>query len=83
MKRGMEYMTENKRFRYNVNENTIEQGGKFVAYMNCVDGVRVANKLNVLQEENENIKHTIQTMLKNERTHIGRNTLQQLWEAIQ
>lgn len=39
--------------------------------------------VNNLHNENEHIKHTIQTMLKNERTHIGRNTLQQLWEAIQ
>lgn len=48
-------MTE-KRFSYNVNKNTIQQDGKFVAYMNCVDGVRIANKLNVLQKENEQLK---------------------------
>lgn len=48
-------MTE-KRFQYNVNKNTIEQDGKFVAYMNSVDGVRIANKLNVLQNENEQLK---------------------------
>ena len=48
-------MTE-KRFQYNVNKNTIEQNGKFVAYMNSVDGVRIANKLNVFQMENEQLK---------------------------
>ena len=48
-------MTE-KRFQYNVNKNTIEQDGKFVAYMNSVDGVRIANKLNVFQKENEQLK---------------------------
>jgi len=48
-------MTE-KRFQYNVNKNTIEQDGKFVAYVNSVDGVRIANKLNVFQKENEQLK---------------------------
>ena len=48
-------MTE-KRFQYNVNKNTIEQDGKFVAYMNSVDGVRIANKLNVFKKENEQLK---------------------------
>lgn len=48
-------MTE-KRFQYNVNKNTIKQDGKFVAYVNSVDGVRIANKLNVLQKENEQLK---------------------------
>ena len=51
-------MTE-KRFSYNVNKNTIECDGKFVAYVNCVDGVRIANKLNVLQNENEQLKQTV------------------------
>jgi hypothetical protein len=48
-------MTE-KRFQYNVNKNTIEENEKFVAYLNSVDGVRIANKLNALQEENEQLK---------------------------
>ena len=54
-------MTE-KRFQYNVNKNTIEQDGKFVAYMNSVDGVRIANKLNVLQNENEKLKSEIKDL---------------------
>ena len=54
-------MTE-KRFQYNVNKNTIEQDGKFVAYVNSVDGVRIANKLNVLQKENEQLKLEIQKL---------------------
>lgn len=48
-------MTE-KRFTYNVNKNTIECDGKFVAYVNSVDGFRIANKLSVLAEENEQLK---------------------------
>ena len=55
-------MTE-KRFQYNVNKNTIEQDGKFVAYMNSVDGVRIANKLNVLQNENEQLKADKQSLI--------------------
>lgn len=51
-------MTE-KRFQYNVNKNTIEQDGKFVAYMNSVDGARIANKLNELAEENEQLKQQL------------------------
>ena len=54
-------MTE-KRFSYNVNKNTIECDGKFVAYVNCVDGVRIANKLNVLQNENEQLKSEIKDL---------------------
>ena len=64
-------MAENKRFQYNVNENTIEQGGKFVAYMNCVDGVRVANKLNVLQKENEELKEENQRLEKQKNVLIN------------
>lgn len=45
-----------KRFQYNVHKNTIEENGKFVAYMNSIDGVRIANKLNILQKENEQLK---------------------------
>lgn len=48
-------MTE-KRFSYNVNKNIIQCDGKFVAYVNCVDGVRIANKLNVFQKENEQLE---------------------------
>lgn len=58
-----------KRFQYNVHKNTIEENGKFVAYVNSVDGVRIAKKLNVLQKENEQLKSEI-NMLK---TTIGRN----------
>ena len=39
--------------------------------------------MNKLNEENQHIKHTIRTMMENERTEIGKNTLRQLWEAIQ
>ena len=57
----------------------------------------LTDRLNKLTKENEqlqhlkeaygteivNIKHTIKTMMENERTEIGKNTLKQLWEAIQ
>jgi len=45
-----------KRFRYNVNKNCIEYDGKFVAYMNSVDGCRIANYWNGLYKENEQLK---------------------------
>ena len=66
-------MTE-KRFQYNVNKNTIEQDGKFVAYMNSVDGVRIANKLNVLQNENEQLR---------QRNTNQYNQLTELWQIIE
>ena len=40
-------------FEYNVNKNTIEENGEFVAYLNSVDGFRIANKLTALEKENE------------------------------
>jgi len=45
-----------KRFKYNVNKNCIECDGKFVAYVNSVDGFRIANKLTTLAEEKEQLK---------------------------
>ena len=39
--------------------------------------------LNALHEENQHIKHTIKTMMENERTELGKNCLKQLYEAIQ
>lgn len=40
-------------------------------------------KMQEAQKERADIKHTIKTMMENERTHIGYNTLKQLWMAIQ
>ena len=40
-------------------------------------------KIMKLKQENEHIKHTIKTMMENERTELGRSVLKQLWEAIQ
>ena len=51
-------MTE-KRFTYNVNKHTIECDGKFVAYVNSVDGIRIANKLSVLSHENEQLQSEV------------------------
>ena len=46
-----------KRFQYNVNKNCIEYDDKkFVAYVNSIDGFRIANKLNILLKENEQLK---------------------------
>ena len=73
-------MTEKKRFVYYPFSRAIKDRETRWDYEGNQD---TADFLNRLSEENEHIKHTIQTMLKNERTHIGRNTLQQLWEAIQ
>ena len=39
--------------------------------------------LNQLHDKNQQIKQTIQEAYNNERTHIGRNVLKQLLEAIQ
>ena len=55
-------MTEKKRFQYNVNKNTIEYDGKFVAYVMNVDGYRIANKMNILLKENEQLKQTNQEL---------------------
>lgn len=51
-------MTE-KRFTFNVNKNTIEFDGKFKAYVNAVDGFRIANLLNVLYEENQELRELL------------------------
>ena len=42
-----------KRFRYNVNQNSIEDKGKFKAFVNTVDARRIVNLLN---EQNETIQ---------------------------
>ena len=51
-------------YYYNVNKNTIECDGKFVAYLNSVDGFRIANKLTVLEKENEQLKAELQKLRK-------------------
>lgn len=70
---------------------------KFNVWERRKDAQIICNKLNELHDENESlnksrddliaenrkIKATIQDMLINERTHIGKNVLKQLWEAIQ
>lgn len=42
-----------------------------------------ANKIDNLLEENKHIKHTIKTMMENERTELGQSVLKQLWEQIE
>ena len=52
-----------EKFYYNVNKNTIEYGDeKFIAYVNCVDGFRIANKLNTFLLENIELKETNQEL---------------------
>lgn len=52
-----------KKFYYNVNKNTIEYGNeKFIAYVNCVDGFRIANKLNTFLVENIELKERNQKL---------------------
>lgn len=57
------------KYQYNVNKNSIEENGKFVAYLNSVYGFRIANKLNVLSKENEQLKAS-NILLKNEMSWI-------------
>lgn len=54
-------------FEYNVNKNTIEENGEFVAYLNSVDGFRIANKLTALEKENEQLKSTIAQLIEQNR----------------
>ena len=41
------------------------------------------NRNQKLFDEKEHIKHTIKTMMENERTELGKSVLKQLYEAIQ
>ena len=89
-------MTENKRFTRIICSND-EYTGSLYCNDEPIKIDTVCNLLNELNDENTelkhyneayadeivNIKHTIKTMLKNERTEIGKSTLKQLWEAIQ
>lgn len=72
-----------KRFQYNVNQNSIEDKGKFKAFVNTVDARRIVTLLN---EQNETIQRhhqILEDMLQNERTQIGQSVLKQYKEAIQ
>ena len=44
---------------------------------------RLHELLQQTRKENEHIKHTIKTMMENERTELGQSVLRQLYEAIQ
>ena len=57
--------------RLNTYSTNLIQAGKLIE-----KGVEIAN-------ENRHIKQTIKDMIENERTDIGKNTLKQLYEAIQ
>jgi len=47
------------------------------------DELAIAEICKQISKENTHIKHTIQVAYETERTHIGRNVLKQLMEAIQ
>ena len=47
------------------------------------DNTKMKKVLNTTKNENEQIKQVIKEAYNNERTHIGKNTLKQLMEAIQ
>ena len=65
-------MTE-KRFQYNVNKNTIEYDGKFVAYLNSVDGCRIANHWNALYKENEQLRHDATILIQSNQDYRREN----------
>jgi regulator of replication initiation timing len=65
-------MTE-KRFQYNVNKNCIEYDGKFVAYLNSVDGCRIANYWNGLYKENEQLRHDATILIQSNQDYRREN----------
>ena len=44
--------------------------------------LHLKEKYEELLKENEHIKHTIKTMIKTERTELGKSVLKQLWDNI-
>ena len=52
-----------------------------IKYKNTVQQ-ETLNKMLTTQKENQTIRNLIKNMMDNERTHIGYNTLKQLWEAL-
>ena len=69
---GMEYMLIKRNDGFNV----CQVCSKYTAK-------EIVDELNSLAEENEHIKQVIKEAYETERTHIGKNTLKQLMEAIQ
>lgn len=47
------------------------------------DNTKQKKLLNTTIKQNRHTTTTIQTMMENERTELGRSVLRQLWEAIQ
>ena len=60
--------------------NLHEENEQLKSYDTITD---LETKIMKLKKENEHIKHTIKTMMENERTELGRSVLKQLWEQIQ
>ena len=62
-----------KRFSYNVNKNCIEYDGKFVAYLNSIDGCRIANYWNGLYKENEQLRHDATILIQSNQDYRREN----------
>ena len=69
-----------KRFQYNANKNTIEYDGKFVVYVNSVDGFRIANHWNTLYKENEQLRHDATILIQSNQDYRKEN--EQLKQSI-
>jgi regulator of replication initiation timing len=56
-----------------VNKNCIEYDGKFVAYLNSVDGCRIANYWNTLYKENEQLRHDATILIQSNQDYRREN----------
>ena len=65
------------RYRYDTGSIIDTQTGEILT------DITIRNRLNKQDQEIQHIKNTIKEQYNNERTQIGKNTLQQLIEAIQ
>ena len=74
-----------KRFREDTGAIIDQQNGELIDTITKTKNLlnKQDKRITELEKENIDIKTLIKTMMENERTHIGYNTLKQLWEAIQ
>ena len=76
-------MTE-KRFTVEDDDADIWEDNHFLAVAyNHHNAKKITDRLNRLNDENNQIKNTINEMYHNERTVLGKSVLKQLLEAIQ
>lgn len=74
------FIKDNEEDKYYDVQHIVSVGFE-VQYESWAD--KIVEKMNELNDENEYIKTTIQSMLESERTEIGKSVLKQLIEAIQ